>query len=240
MHYREKLYSTYVSSHTSYLYGEVSLKDIKRQFPVWKRYYGRFLPEDKDAKILDIGCGNGGFVYFLQTLGFKNALGIDISKEQVELAHKLGIENIIQADLKEFLSAELGIYDVIFARDVIEHFLKDEILEILTLIFSSLKRGGVFVLQTPNAESPFSGRYRYGDFTHEIAFTRSSLNQILTAIGFRDINFYPTDPVPKGLKSAVRYILWKAIHLMLKFYMLVETGSGEGIFTQNIIGVAKK
>jgi hypothetical protein len=46
--------------------------------------------------------------------------------------------------------------------------------------------------------------------------------------------------VPKGVKSVVRFLLWRGIEMLLKFYMLVETGSGEGIYTQNIIAVVYK
>ncbi|MFH1702687.1 MAG: class I SAM-dependent methyltransferase [Nitrospirota bacterium] len=240
MNYREKLYSTYVSTHTYHLYGEASIAEIERQFPVWRRYYGRFLPQYKSATILDIGCGNGGFVYFLQNSGLKNAMGVDVSKEQVEFAHKIGIESVVHADLKEFLSGQVEAYEVIFARDIIEHLTKDEILEVLETVYKALKTDGLFVVQAPNGESLFSGRLRYGDFTHEMVFTRSGLNQILKATGYRDIGFYPTGPVPKGFKSTVRYLLWKGIEVMLRFYMLVETGSSDGIFTQNIIAVAKK
>lgn len=242
MKYREKLYPAYVSAsaHTRKQYGDVLLKEIEGQFPVWRKYYGRFLPLDKNARILDIGCGNGGFIHFLQSLGYKNAMGIDISKEQVESAKKLGIQNVMHADLTEYLSRKPCYYSAIFARDVIEHFVKDEILEILSLIYSSLENKGTVVVQTPNAEGPFGGRYRYWDFTHEIAFTRTSLNQILGITGFQEITFYPTGPVPKGLKSAVRYVLWNAMQSALRFYMLVESGTGEGIFTLNIISNARK
>jgi len=140
--YREKLYNTYVSTHTSYLYGRPNLDRIKRQFPVWRWYFGNSLPRDKEAKILDIGCGNGGFVYWLQSLGYKNSEGIDISKEQVGIARNLGIPNIKCADLVEFLKSKDKAYDIIFARDIIEHFKKEEIINILSLVFNSLKKGG--------------------------------------------------------------------------------------------------
>jgi len=132
MTYRDKFYSKYVSSHTSRLYGEVFLGNIKKQFPVWQKYFGRFLPEDKKAKIIDLGCGNGGFVYWLQQIGYQNAEGIDISAEQIEAGQKLGIKNIRQADIKEFLITQLpNNYDVIFMRDILEHFNKEEILDVL-------------------------------------------------------------------------------------------------------------
>jgi 2-polyprenyl-3-methyl-5-hydroxy-6-metoxy-1,4-benzoquinol methylase len=88
MDYRKKLYSAYVSSHLSYLYGETTIDKIEKQFKVWKSYYCRFLPEDKGSVILDAGCGNGAFLYFLKQMGFKNLTGIDISSEQIEVAKK--------------------------------------------------------------------------------------------------------------------------------------------------------
>jgi 2-polyprenyl-3-methyl-5-hydroxy-6-metoxy-1,4-benzoquinol methylase len=240
MNYRQQLYSSYVSSHTFWLYGKVNLDEMKRQFPVYRRYYGSFLPDNKNVKILDIGCGNGGFVYFLQSIGYRNTSGVDISKEQVDLACKLGIENITWHDIKEFLLRQCETYDLIFARDTLEHFTKNEALQILENMYKSLKARGLVIIQVPNGENIFCGRIRYGDFTHETAFTRNSLHQILTVIGFRDIKFYPTGPVPHGMKSIARYILWKGIEAILKTYMLIETGTSLGIFTQNIIAVAKK
>lgn len=240
MDYREVLYSMYVSTHTSRLYGEVDLSSIKRQFLVWDKYYRRHLPRNEKIKILDVGCGNGGFLYYLKTVGYKDCFGIDIGKEQIELARKLGIENVEVSDIREFLKDKKGNYDVIFARDFLEHFKKEEIFNILRLIYNALSSNGRFILQSPNGESPFSGKYRYGDFTHEIAFTRTSLYQILRSVGFRKVRVYSVDPVPHGLKSLIRYFLWKIIEVFLKFYMLIETGSGKGIFTQNLICVAEK
>lgn len=238
--YKKRLYDCYISSHTSRLHGEATLSSIKRQFPVWKSYYGRFLPEDAASKILDLGCGYGGVVWWLQQLGYKDAHGIDISGEQIEKAAGLGIRNVEHGDIADSLKDTREFYDVIMARDVLEHFDKCEILTILDLIFLALKKDGLLILKVPNGESPFGGRYRYGDFTHEIAFTRASLSQILRAIGFTDVVFRPEGPVPKDFFSFIRFILWKIIETILRSYLLAETGCGSGIFTQNVIAVARK
>jgi len=241
MNYKDKFYSKYVSVHTSRLYGEIFLGDIKRQFPVWQKYFGRFLPEDKKAKIIDLGCGNGGFIYWLQQIGYQNAEGIDISAEQIEAGQKLGIKNIRQADIKEFLITQLpNNYDVIFMRDILEHFNKEEVIDILDFIYASLKQNGRFICQTVNAENLLWGRLRHGDFTHELAFTEDSIRQILRLIGFQNISVYAQRPVIHGLKSLIRAVLWKYIELEIKFYLLIETGSAKGIFTQNLIAVAYK
>ncbi len=238
--FHRRLYNQYVSTHTSHLYGETTINGIERQFPAWKWYYGKFLIKDKSAKILDAGCGNGGFLYFLRSLGYENAAGIDISREQVEVSKRLGIDGVDCTDIMSFLRDEKGSYDLIFARDLLEHLTKDEILNTLETIYNALKVDGLLVVQAPNGESLFSGRIRYGDLTHELAFTQDSLNQALKTVGFAGAAFYPTGPVPHGLKSTVRFFLWKMIEKLLRFYVLVETGSGDGIYTQNIIAVARK
>lgn len=240
MDYRKKLFDKYVSVHTSGLYKVPGLKEIKKRFAVWQGYFGKFLPDKKQADILDIGCGNGGFIYWLQELGYKNSSGIDISIEQINLGRKLGITNITQANLIEFLQDKKQVYDLIFARDILEHFRKEEVMEVLELVSKALNKDGKVIIKTPNAESPFAGRYMYGDFTHEIAFTQNSLAQVLRAVGFEKIKSYPQGPVIHGFKSALRYFLWKIIETFLRIYLLVETGNAQAVLTQNLICVAQK
>ena len=190
--------------------------------------------------MIDLGCGTGGFVYWLQHIGYQNAAGIDISAEQIAAASQLGIKDIHQADLKEFLRDKRNFYDVIFMNSVLEHFTKTEILDVLDSVYQSLKTGGVFVALTPNAESPFSGRFRYGDFTHEISFAEGSIRQVLGVSDFKHIQVFPTRPVIHGFKSLLRALLWRGIEFILQLYLLIETGSPKGIFTQNLIAVAEK
>ena len=125
---------------------------------------------------------------------------------------------------------------------MIEHFTKSELLPFVDEVFRVLKKGGIWIIHTPNAESPFGGRMFFWDFTHEMAFTRTSISQLLKSSGFTGVTCCEDTPVPHGLKSSTRYFLWKCIHGFLRFYMAIETGSGEKecIFTQNFLTVAVK
>lgn len=238
--WKEKFYKSYISSHLSFAREEASSENIKKQFVFWDSYFGKFLPSDKKAMILDAGCGEGGLILWMRSLGYENVFGVENSEEQIEAAKRLGILGIEKARMKEFLKNKKEIYDTIFLKDVIEHFDKEEALAILEMAFTSLKKGGKLIIQTPNAESPFGARYRYYDFTHETAFTPTSLNQIFKVVGFKKVNFYPEGPVAHGIKSFIRAVLWQLIVLGIKFYLIVETGTGKGIFTRNIIVVAVK
>ncbi len=240
MDYREKFYAQYVSKHTLHLYGALNMADIKKQFVVWDRYFGEFLPQNDEANILELGCGNGGLVHWLQNKGYVNATGIDVSQEQVASAKKIGIKNIIQGDLMYFLRDKHEKYDGIFLRDVIEHFKKEEVLEIMDLSYQAIKNDGVLIIQTPNSASIFGSRYRYADFTHELSFTEDSLRQILLVGGFSNLRFKETAPVARGVKSFIRTILWKILRKCLQIFLLIETGATERILTQNIIAVGHK
>ncbi|MBF0345581.1 MAG: class I SAM-dependent methyltransferase [Nitrospirae bacterium] len=238
--YRDRLYSTYYSSHASALYGDITIEEMRKRFRFFKSYFGQFLIVEKSAKILDIGSGIGKLILWLKELGYTNTTGIDINEEQVKIANDLGISEVKHCDIVQYLGANKNGFDMIFAIDVIEHFRKDEILGVLELIYGALKENGMFIIQVPNGESPFTGRYRYGDFTHEVAFTTTSISQLFRVIGFKDIVFKPAGPIPHGVISVVKYVLWKVIEALLKTYMSVETGSSKGIFTQNIIAVGCK
>lgn len=240
MDYRKSLYDSYVTGHTSGLYGAPSKEAIEAQFPIWKAYFGRWLPAKADSRIVDVGCGNGGFLHFLHLLGYVNAVGVDWSREQIEVAHKLGIEGAESGDVFYYLESRRDLYDIVFIRDVLEHFRKDEALTLLSAVRGALVPEGVVVIQTPNLESPFAGALRYGDLTHELGLTRVSLKQALSATGFEDVNCHPAGPVPKGFRSSLRFAVWKGIESLFRLCTLMETGSAKGIFTQSILCSGKK
>lgn len=233
--YKKIIYDRYYSLHTKNLYGNVTLETIKKQYKFWKYYFLEFLPKDKTLSILDAGCGNGGFVNWLAELGYINTTGIDISTEMIGLGKSLNIKNIYQADIFEYLKTNKNGYDLIFCRDVLEHLKKDEVVEIFTLFYESLKTNGKVIIQVPNGFSPSYGKIFYSDFTHETIFTASTLNQITKATGFKSVNVKEVNPVPHGIISAIRFILWKLMRLKFQFYQLIENGYSKGFFSQNII-----
>jgi 2-polyprenyl-3-methyl-5-hydroxy-6-metoxy-1,4-benzoquinol methylase len=240
--YREKIYGRYV---TLGLRERVNVtKEQLEQMARWyKRAVGRFLPEDREISILDLGCGHGTFLYFLKKEGYKNILGVDISREQIELAKKIGIKEVKCQDVLHFLRNTDGEFNVITAFDLIEHFRKDEVLLLSKLVYRALKVQGLFILRTINGESPFSGRLRYADLTHEICFTRTSISAALLSANFRKVKVFPAyHYFPRGVRSNIKYILWKIFEFGLRVYMMAETGNfrDDYIFTQNLLAVAYK
>ena len=58
---------------------------VRERHELRSRYYEWYtrdwLPEDRDGKILDIGCGSGQFLYFLRKKGYTQAKGVDVDQD---------------------------------------------------------------------------------------------------------------------------------------------------------------
>lgn len=238
--YREKLYREYLSRIEA-PGREVTRAEIEKQFPVWDARYRRLLPGDRSARIIDIGCGRGGFVHYLRRAGYTRVAGVDLSEEQAAAARALGIPEVVQGDFREVLGENPGVYGAVIARDVLEHFPREETLGLLNLIREALVEGGVCLIQTVNAESPFALRYRWGDLTHETAFSAAALRTALLLVGFREASAFPVPPVFRyGFASAVRSLLWKGVSAAWRLALFAESGDGRGILTGNLIMAARR
>jgi len=234
MDYRKRIYDAYVSEWWQYEHSLVP-EEYEHLAKVYHRRFLPFLPKDKDAKIIDLACGAGHFLYFLQKEGYTQAQGIDISQQQVEVARQMGVENVEVGDFWQVLPTCKEEFDFISANDIIEHQRKDEVLEFLDLVHAALKPGGRALMMTPNADTLFGATAAFIDFTHEIAFTPGSLSQVFRVCGFENVAVYGEEPVAHNLLSGIRCVLWKTIKGLIKAYLLIEGHMGFGIWKRQVI-----
>jgi SAM-dependent methyltransferase len=238
--YKERLYATYLADHLTPRKGGASLEALRAREARWDKTLRRFLPQDRGAMVADLGCGYGSVVWWLQQRGYTNAGGVDVSQDQIEQGAQLGVRNLQQGDVLDFLRTATGRYDLLIARDLFEHLSKEDTLEGLALCREALRPGGALLLQVPNGESPFAGRIIYGDFTHETAFTQASLSQVLRAAGFDGVTCYPVRPVVYGVKSWLRSVAWRVVEAALIAAVVAEVGPVRPIVTQNLLAVARQ
>jgi SAM-dependent methyltransferase len=109
--YEKRAYSTV------YTEGDETFHDS-----IIKEFAEKFLPElkiPKKAVILDIGCGPGIFMDAAKNLGYKNLLGVTLSKEDHAACKKKGFKtlNSSMSDLNQ----KDGTVDFIWCRHAIEH-----------------------------------------------------------------------------------------------------------------------
>lgn len=207
----------------------------------WGRAYDHYLrgwlPESKDARIVDLACGYGKLLYFFRERGYRRIAGVDISPDQVRRAREV-VATVHQGDVLAFLAGHSAEFDLITALDLIEHLTKDEVLRFVHSCFQALRPGGRLILQTPNADSPFGMAMRYNDLTHEVCFNPNALGRLLARAGFRNIEARELGPVPFGYSfaSTVRWCLWQSLRAGVVLWNVVETGSpGSRIVTRNFV-----
>ncbi|OGN65445.1 MAG: hypothetical protein A2888_01410 [Chlamydiae bacterium RIFCSPLOWO2_01_FULL_28_7] len=210
-------------------------------YKYYKNFFLKELPENKSSKILEIGCGEGKFLHFLNLNGYKNTFGIDIGSNAINIAKEFNILNVECIDSISFLNNKTETFDVIVLIDVLEHMEVNESINVLKACYKALKQNGKILMQVPNAIAPLSP-HRHHDITHLRAYTTFSLSQTLNAAGFSTYSIKSNPMFVHGIKSLIRKILWNLlIQPLIKLFMLISYGNTEGgIYTSSIITIGRK
>lgn len=99
-------------------YSKIAVDFDKTRGYVWpcvKRFLDSY--PDKNAKLLEAGCGNGRNLLFARDLGYTNIRGFDICAEFVDICLSKGLD-VHRADILEPID---GRYDIILCVAVIHH-----------------------------------------------------------------------------------------------------------------------
>jgi 2-polyprenyl-3-methyl-5-hydroxy-6-metoxy-1,4-benzoquinol methylase len=239
---RARIYERYGGSRPHHTPPAAASDLLSGREQVFRRLFGPHLPANRDAQVLDVGCGYGEFVCFLQRNGFTCASGIDLDGDQVQVGSRLGVQRIRCDDARRVLADVIEYFDFISALDVLEHIPKSEILDFLDQVWGALKPGGRFLCQVPNVAA-FHTPLSYMDFSHETPFTASSLKQVLEIANFATVRVYPMGPVAHGTSSCVRALLWKGVTRCVRLVQTIEGGARDplaSIFTSAIFAVADR
>ncbi|MCP4422154.1 MAG: class I SAM-dependent methyltransferase [Chloroflexi bacterium] len=179
-------------------------KPLNRILRMYQVNYATFLPSDKQACIVDLGCRNRESVLWLTRLGYQNIHGVDRDTNKLEqirqqFADRIDTNNISEGDILTFVrSWDYNFVDLFLMNNVIEHLKKEYLLELIPKIERALKSGGIFIAKTGNMENPFNLGLFARDFTHEVFFAGHSLRKLMMMCGFES-NGVSVYPVKSGL-----------------------------------------
>lgn len=113
-----------------------------------KHIYPKLSP---GARVLDYGFGDGRFYdFYLRYFESKNIHGVEPSEIRTQKARDRGWKNAIHLPLKQSLPYGEKSFDFVNMVEVIEHIPASEIAFYLKEIRRVLKKGGGFILTTPN------------------------------------------------------------------------------------------
>lgn len=151
--------------------------------------------------ILDVGCGTGLLIQFLNEHGFQ-AVGCDSSQAALKIARlRNKPDQLIKASATK-LPFKNSSFDLVTAIALIEHLTLKEGQQFIKEAHRVLKKGSYFFLGTPNLLSPrrlLKGRnwFAYSDPTHITFYHPLSLSCLLKQAGFTQFHFW--FKIPKDL-----------------------------------------
>jgi 2-polyprenyl-3-methyl-5-hydroxy-6-metoxy-1,4-benzoquinol methylase len=194
----------------------------------------------RELAVLDVGTGHGSLLAWLRSRGFSDVEGVDASPDDVLFANShLGESVVAEGDAVEFLRARQGAYGLVFAKALVEHVPRGDLLELVGSVRDALEDGGIFIVDVPNMDWLVSGHERYMDLTHESGFTRESLSSLLS-LAFDEVvvrGSLPAAPLTRA-QRLLRPTLIRSIRFAL--YVLGEGADGVLFESRSLIAVARK
>jgi SAM-dependent methyltransferase len=112
-----------------------------------------------DRRILNVGCGTGGFNLVAEEAGL-HAVGVDADAEAIAicaLKQEKGGGAFVRA-VAERLPFPDGVFDLVYCFSAIEHV--DSVEESVAEMVRVTRRGGSIYVHTPNAWSWYEGHYK--------------------------------------------------------------------------------
>lgn len=143
--------------------------------------------DDTTARILDVGCANGGLLRELKGLGYKNICGLDPSPIWVENTRALGLEAHPGSLFQPF---PYGKFDCVVLSHTLEHV--QDVHGAVHWISEVLSSGGkqVAYIEVPDATRYVDFLYApFQDFNteHINHFSKVSLKNAMGLAGFEDV-----------------------------------------------------
>lgn len=134
-------------------------------------------------KVLDFGCGAGGFLHLIQS--FTNiAVGVELDRHINRTINNEGIQCFSNIEKIE------GTYDVITLFHVLEHLVNPQ--EILNQLKEYLNPNGIIIIEVPNADDALLTLYKskeFADFTywscHVYLYNSYTLKKLLEQAGYK-------------------------------------------------------
>ncbi len=138
----------------------------------------RYSPASAHRRILDLGCGTGAMLKFLENKG--EVTGLDCSQEALNYAKSRSRARLVQGILPEDLSRVGNGYDCVLMLDLLEHVPEDGVT--LEKVRTVLSPQGIVMITVPAYQWLYSPRDSYHH--HLRRYSYKDLRKLLTGSGY--------------------------------------------------------
>jgi SAM-dependent methyltransferase len=206
--------------------------------------YRAWLPVDRRAPILDLGCGDGRVLKYLSALGYDNVLGVDRDEAAVASVGALPGVKVECTDVdRGFLHQHRGRLRLIVLRQMIYYLDRADVVAFLSAARDALTDDGVILVEFFNAALLSSRLTEQKDPFIRTAYTEHAMRRLFTAAGLHTLEIHGERRRATGMRSAL-YATLRALWIqLLKAVYILERGIDNElprIYTKSIIAVASK
>lgn len=167
-----------------------TLKD--KQVRLFDRQFWQPAGCDSSMSMLELGCGTGVFLSYLDRKGVQDFIGVDADATLADFIPEEVSDRFKAASIDDFIRDldDGRRFDRIVMWDVLEHFEPMDGANLLARLRGHLPDDGLIAVRVPNVGSPWGLQFQYGDLTHLAAYTPSSMQQLAIASGYECIACY--------------------------------------------------
>jgi len=163
------------------------------------RFINKYL--EKNARVLDIGCGAGTICFYIASKG-NNVFGFDISAKAIKACQEssqiMGLDKFVKFKVVDFPNETVKEkFDLIIFSEVIEHLQDDNLA--LKRIYSMLNNNGVLIITTPSKHAPLHRLGYAKGFDKRVGhlrrYTIDDLSKLCKNAGFRIIETHKIEGI---------------------------------------------
>ena len=154
------------------------------------------LADRPEARVVDIGCGNGIWLRLLAEHGIA-AFGFDLDGVAVQTARANGLDARLDDGIRWLRQQPSESLDVVTAFHLIEHLEPAILLDFFCTAARVLKPGGLLICETPNPENLLVGACTfYMDPTHRNPIPHTLAKFLAEFSGFPHVEILGLHPFP--------------------------------------------
>ena len=210
--------------------------------PALELNYRPWLPADRDAAILDLGCGSGRVLHYLSALGYTQLEGVDRDAESLKVIGELPGVRLDCCDVSaEYLAQRPGRYKLIVLRQMIYYVDRGQVMAFLAALKSALADDGLLIVEFFNGSLLSSRMTELKDPFIRTAYTEHAMRRLFDASGLRTRHIGPELRPISGLRTRVYLGLRALWMVLLRGVYILERGFDDElprIHTKSIIAVA--
>jgi cyclopropane fatty-acyl-phospholipid synthase-like methyltransferase len=204
----------------------------KKHLAQYNREFSDLTHASSTMSVLEVGCGTGIFLRYLEACQYREIVGVDIDKNLAAALEDLKQSEIYLDDVTKILKNELGDrrFDRIVLHDVAEHLELPVLINLMKLLRSHINDDGILLLRVPNVESPWGLRMFFGSFDHVTPLGPGRMFELGIMTGWSCDGCYPQEP-NRLLRRLKERLFNKTIGALLSYH--------PEIWTANLLAVYK-